>query len=66
MMLCNIQNHLVSGLCASSVIQNNYKTHRYGNWICFFFSGEGRETPTLLGLSEETNLNHCITYVSKY
>jgi hypothetical protein len=27
-------------------------------------SGEERETPTLLGLLESTNLNHWTTYVS--
>jgi hypothetical protein len=32
----------------------------------FLFWDEGKDIPTLLGVSEGANLNHCTTYVSKY
>jgi hypothetical protein len=35
MMAYNIQNYRVSGVCPSSGILINLKTHRLGNWICF-------------------------------
>jgi hypothetical protein len=34
--MCINWNHLVCGLCPSSGILKNYKTKRFGNWICFF------------------------------
>jgi hypothetical protein len=50
-MVHNIQNHWAPGLCPSSGILNNYNTQRFGNRMSFP-SGEGRETPTVLGSSE--------------
>jgi hypothetical protein len=50
-----------------------YKTQRFGNLVCFRpSSGEGRETPTLLGPLERANLTHwnsnsvCYTPSSEY
>jgi hypothetical protein len=38
----NSQNHCVSGLCASSGIRGNYKSQRFGNWVCFRHQVKGR------------------------
>jgi hypothetical protein len=51
-MVHNIQNHRVYGLCPPSGILNNLKLDLFPS------SNESTETPTLLGLSERTNLNH--------
>jgi hypothetical protein len=32
---CFFKSHWVCGLCRSSGIQNNWKTQRFGNWMCF-------------------------------
>jgi hypothetical protein len=39
----------------------DYKTRRFGNWICFrpqVKGGGGEKTPTQLGPLERANLNH--------
>jgi hypothetical protein len=53
------QRYWVFGLCPSSgfFLNNNEKTQRFGNWICFRTQVKG-ETPTLLGPLERANLNH--------
>jgi hypothetical protein len=56
-MVQNTQNYWVFGLCPSSDILKNYKTQRFGNWICFRPEVRG-ETPTLSGPLERANLNH--------
>jgi hypothetical protein len=52
-MVYNTKNYWVSGLCPSSGILNSMKS-----MDLFPPSGEGRETPTLLGPLERSNLNH--------
>jgi hypothetical protein len=60
MMVCNTQNYLVSGLCSSSGIVNTTK-HNISETGSVLFSGDGWETPTLLGPLEKANLNHWTT-----
>jgi hypothetical protein len=52
----NNQNRWVYGLCPSSGILSNYKT-MFRKLGLFLSSGEGRETPTLLGPSKRANLS---------
>jgi hypothetical protein len=51
------QSYWVSGICPSSGILDIRKQKLFGNWM-FPSSGEGRETPTLLGPLERANLSH--------
>jgi hypothetical protein len=48
-MMYNIQNH-----CTLSIVRSSKNLEN----MAFWSSGEGRETPTLLGLLERANLNH--------
>jgi hypothetical protein len=54
-LVCNTQNHLVSGLCPSSGVLNSTAFRKLN---LFPSSGEGTEKPTLLGPSERANLSH--------
>jgi hypothetical protein len=53
------QKYWVFGLCPSSgyFLNNNGKTQRFGNWICF---------RPQLGLLERANLDHWTTDVRKH
>jgi hypothetical protein len=53
-MVYNTPNHSVCGLCLSSGILNNLKTTLWKQDL-FLPSGEGRDTPTLLGILERAN-----------
>jgi hypothetical protein len=48
------------GFWAFSIVRNSreYKTRRFGNWICFRPQVKGEKTPTQLGPLERANLNH--------
>jgi hypothetical protein len=58
-MVFNAQNRWVSELCLSSGIVTTKKNTAFRKMDLFPFSGEGKETPTLLGPSERANLYHC-------
>jgi hypothetical protein len=52
---------LLSFLDFSIVLYSrDYKTRRFGNWICFHPQVKRRRTPTQLGPIERANLNHWI------
>jgi hypothetical protein len=51
------QNHWISGICPSTGIVTTMK-YNFRKLDLFPSSGEGRETPTLLGPLERDNLNH--------
>jgi hypothetical protein len=55
---CTYRNPALEDFVHSSGILNNYKTQRFGNWMCPF-SGEEREAHTLLDSLERATLNHC-------
>jgi hypothetical protein len=51
------QNYWASGLCPSSRILNPIK-HNISEMDLLPSTGEGRETPTLMGPLERANINH--------
>jgi hypothetical protein len=57
--VCNVQSHWVYGLCPSSRILNNQKAV-FRKLDLFPSSGEGKETPTVLGPLGK-NLKHWMT-----
>jgi hypothetical protein len=52
---CVVQNYLISRLCPSSRILNNWRTQNFENCICFLLQVKGMETPALLGPVERAN-----------
>jgi hypothetical protein len=63
-MVYNTQRYWVFGLCTSSGIflNNNEKTQRFGNWICF--SPQVREDTYSVCPLERANLNHWTTDIT--
>jgi hypothetical protein len=60
----NGQNYWVFGLCPLSSIPKTRECtiSTFQKLNLFPSSDKGGETPTLLGLLERANLNHCKTY----
>jgi hypothetical protein len=56
-MMYNTQDYTVSELCPSSGILNTRK-HNVSETYVIRSSGEGKETPSLMGPLETANLNH--------
>jgi hypothetical protein len=62
-MVYNTQDYWVFGLCPSSGILKTQKKATFWKFYMFPSSGEGWETPTLLGLLKRANLSHWTTHV---